>query len=107
MMYTIINDKKINIITLNSFFKRFIGLMFKKNTITDIYMFPNCFGIHTFFMRQKIDLCFLDKDYKIIDTVSCVKKNKVMIRKSYYVLEMPLDTARYLEKGKILNIYNE
>lgn len=106
-MYTIINDKKIEIITLKSFFKRAKGLMFKKDKITNIYLFPKCSSIHTFFMKQKIDLCFLDKDYKILETISNLNKNKIIIKRGYFVLEMPLNTACYLKKGDIFPIYDK
>lgn len=106
-MYTIINDKKIKIITLKSFYKRLNGLMFKREKINDIYIFPKCNGIHTFFMRQNIDICFLDKDFKIIDTISNLKKNKIIIKRGYYVLEMPLNTACFLKTGTTFSIYKD
>ena len=64
-MYTIINDKKIAIITLKSFLERFKGLMFKQEKIKNIYLFPKCQGIHTFFMKIPIDVVLTDKNNNI------------------------------------------
>lgn len=105
-MYTIINDKKYNIITCNNFFKRLKGLMFKKEKITDIYLFPKCSCIHTFFMKQNIDICIISKKNRIIYLKSNLSKNKIIIKKGYSILEMPLETAKYLNIGDNLKIYN-
>lgn len=105
MKYTIINDKKYNIITYSNFFNKLKGLMFKKEPIKNIYMFTNCSSIHTLFMKQNIDLCILDKNYKIIYSEENVTKNKLIIKNGYYTLEMPLNTAKYLKTGDKLKIY--
>ena len=98
-MHTIINDKRIKIITFNTFFKKGKGLMFRKTPIKDIYMFKKCSSIHTFFMFQNIDVCILDKDYKIIYLKENMKKNRILVKKGYYTLEMPLETSKYLKVG--------
>lgn len=103
-MYTIINNKKYNIIKMNTFFKRLKGLMFKKEPIKDIYMFPRCSSIHTFFMKQNIDICILDKNYKIVYLHKSLEKGKILIKKGYYTLEMPLNTCNHLTLGKTLTI---
>ena len=103
-MYTIINNKKYNIIKMNTFFKRLKGLMFKKDPIKDIYIFPRCSSIHTFFMKQNIDICILDKNYKIVYLHKSLEKGKILIKKGYYTLEMPLNTCNDLTLGETLNI---
>src|SRR5574344_1706565 len=103
-MYTIINDKKYNIITCRSFKKRFMGLMFRKKIISDIYMFPKCSKIHTFFMRQNIDICILDKSFNIIYLCYNVGKNRLILKKGYYTLEMPSGLSKYLALGEELKI---
>ena len=54
---------KIKIINANTFFKRFKGLMLKKD-IDFAILFCNLkdSSIHTHFMRFEIDVYFLDKD---------------------------------------------
>ena len=103
-MYTIIDDKKYEIITLKSFFDKLKGLMPEKNKITKIYLFENCSSIHTFFMKQNIDICILDKNYKIVYLKENMQKNKILIKKGYYTLEMPLKLASKLKVGDTLKI---
>lgn len=103
-MYTIIDDKKYEIITLKSFLSKLKGLMFEKNKITKIYLFKNCSSIHTFFMKQNIDICILDKNYKIVYLKENMKKNKILIKKGYYTLEMPLNLTNKLKVGETLKI---
>ena len=103
-MYTLINNKKYKIITMNTFFKRLKGLMFKKEPIRDIYLFPRCSSIHTYFMKQKIDVCILDKNFYITYLEKNVKPRKIIIKKGYYTLEMPLNTAKKLKLGSKIKI---
>lgn len=103
-MHVIINNKKYNIVVMNSFFKRLKGLMFKKEAINTIYIFPRCSSIHTFFMKQSIDVCILDKNYIITYKCSSLKPRRILIKKGYYTLEMPLNTSKYLSIGKELKI---
>ena len=49
-MRLIIDNKEQNFYVCNSFKSRFFGLMGKVN-IKDIYIFPKCNSIHTFFMK--------------------------------------------------------
>jgi hypothetical protein len=103
-MYIVINNKKYDIVVMNSFFKRLKGLMFRKDPINKIYMFPRCSSIHTFFMRQLIDVCILDKDYIVTYKCSSIRPRRILIKKGYYTLEMPLDTSKYLDIGKQVKI---
>ena len=95
-MQVIIGNKKYNVHYMNTFFKRLKGLMFKKEIITDIYLFPRCSSIHTYFMRQDIDICILDKNYNVLYKKENLKPNKIVIKKGYYTLEMPIGTARHI-----------
>ena len=72
--------------------------------IKDIYMFPRCSSIHTFFMKQNIDICILDKNYKIVYLRKSLEKGKILIKKGYYTLEMPLNTCKSLTLGETLEI---
>ncbi len=55
------NNKVISEVYLaDTFFKKFLGLMFKKNIPEDLaYYFPKTSVIHMFFMRFKIDVVYL------------------------------------------------
>ena len=61
-----------------SFKERLIGLMFKKN-IKEGLLFDNCKSIHTFFMKEEIDILCTDKKDNIIKTFKNVKPNKIII----------------------------
>ena len=62
----------------DSFFKRFIGLMFKKNIKYGL-LFKNCKSIHTFFMFDAIDIVFTDKNDTIIKTYKNLKPGRILI----------------------------
>ena len=103
-MKIIIDSKTYTLIEMNTFFKRLKGLMFKKDPITNIYLFKKCHSIHTFFMKQHIDVCMLDKNYKIVFKKENVKPYSIIIGKGYYTLEMPIDTAKKLKINDKLKI---
>ena len=58
----------VKIMHADNFYKRFKGLMFKKN-IDFVLLFCNLNGssIHTSFMRFEIDIYFLDKDKVVFE----------------------------------------
>ncbi len=103
-MYTIINNKKYKVIIMNTFIKRLKGLMLKKEPIKEIYLFPKCSSIHTYFMKQNIDVCILNKDYKVVYKKDSLKPKKVLIKKGYYTLEMPLNTVKNIKINDIIKI---
>ena len=73
----------------NTFIKKLKGLMFKKN-INYGLMFKKCNSIHTFFMKQNIDVIFLDKNNNIIKRYNNITKNKILICKdAFQVIEIP------------------
>jgi len=55
-------------------------------------------------MKQNIDLCILDKNFKILYLYENLSKNKVIIKKGFYTLEMPLGTSKYLKLNEKLII---
>lgn len=105
-MYIIINKKKYKINTMNTFYKRLKGLMFKKEPIKEIYLFPRCSSIHTYFMKQNIDICILNRNYEVVYIKENLKKNRIVIKKGYYTLEMPLKTAKDIKVGSKIIIHD-
>ena len=78
-----------------------MGLMFKKD-ITPI-CFPKCKSIHTFFMRQNIDVVMTDKESKVIAIYKNVSKNKIIMnRKAYNTYELPVDKYKIKLNDKII-----
>lgn len=95
---------KLKIINCNSFWKRFKGLMLKKN-INYILCFPKCNSIHTFFMLKPIDVIMTDKDYNILYIFYNLKPNRIVLPKKrvYYTYELPINTIR-VKIGDKLNL---
>lgn len=103
-MYVVINNKKYDIEYMNTFFKRLKGLMLKKDKINKIYVFPRCCSIHTYFMKQNIDVCMLDKNYKVTYVKENLVPNRILIKNGYYTLEMPLGVAKNIKINDIIKI---
>lgn len=79
-MKLVLDDKEINLIECKSFYSRFKGFMFTKN-IDKALLFDKCKSIHTFFMRDNIDVIMCDKDNNILYYVKDLAKNKVILPK--------------------------
>ncbi len=83
----------------DSFKRRILGLMFKKEWKNfDGLLLSPCGSIHTFWMRMKIDICFLDTDQRVLKVVSRLKPWRLAIglKGSQMTLELP---AGALEKS--------
>ena len=79
-MNLVYNRKKIKIIDCKSFFSRLRGFMFK-NKIDYALLFDRCNSIHTFFMKENIDVIMCDKDNYILYFYSDLPKNKIILPK--------------------------
>jgi len=83
----------------SNYFDKLFGLMFKKNIEYGI-LIKNCRSIHTFFMRKKIDVLFLDMDEQIISVRYNVPAWRVLgEKKARHVLELP--TGYYNNEKKL------
>ena len=97
----------LKVIIADSFFTRFLGLMFRKKLpeATALLLAP-CNSVHMCFMRFPIDVVYLDKDYKIIKVVNNLKPwiGLSICSKASAVLEMTAGEAERcgLEEGKEL-----
>lgn len=76
-MKFIYNNKEIELINCKSFYTRLMGNMFKKN-ISKALLFEKCNSIHTFFMREKIDVIMCDKDNCIKAVFKNLDKNRII-----------------------------
>lgn len=79
-MKLIINNKDIDIYECKSFLERLKGFMFKKKFDYAIF-FNKCNSIHTFFMKESIDVIMCDNDNKVLYFYSNLSKNKVILPK--------------------------
>lgn len=103
-------DKLINIkiIHANTFFKRFIGLMGKKN-FDSAMLFTNFKDstIHTHFMRFDIDVYFLDENHVVFDKVTLTPWKFYKPSKSAkYILETKKDRLN-IQIGEKIEIKNK
>ena len=64
-MYIKYNNKTIKVINCINFYSRLKGFMFKKN-IDYSLLFNKCNSIHTFFMKENIDVILCDKNNNIL-----------------------------------------
>ena len=65
-MKIILKNKEINVKTCQKFKDRLLGMMFKKEKLNYGLCFPKCNSIHTFFMRDSIDVIMTNKENKIL-----------------------------------------
>jgi uncharacterized protein len=74
-----------------SFKDRLFGLIFKNIKKGQGFVINDCNSIHTFWMRYKIDVVFLDKNNKIIKLYESFKPFRVtpVIKFSSCIIEFP------------------
>lgn len=88
---------EINVKLCSNFKDRLFGLMLKKEKVNYGLCFPKCNSIHTFFMKQKIDVFMTDKNNKVIYIVKNLKPWKIILPKKnvYYTYEFSTDLVDY------------
>ena len=81
----------------DSLFDKFKGLMFQKNFNYGIRL--RCNGIHTFFMKENIDVILTDQKNKILHIIKDLKPNKIILPKKniYYTYELPTGNIKNLK----------
>ena len=104
-MYIVINNKKINVIEASTFKQRLYGLMGKTN-IDYAMLFEKCNSIHTFFMKENIDIIGLDPNNKVIYKYENLSKNKIIKVDNKLnetsILELPCGYAKYIKLNGII-----
>ena len=69
-------------------------------------LFPNCNGIHTYFMKEEIDVIALNEENQVIYIYRNVPKNKIIkiseSPKKTSILELPKNASEKLYIGSIL-----
>ena len=96
------------IIKANTFKTKLLGLMFKKN-INYGLLIINCKSIHTFFMKENIDVILLDKNNKILKINKNIKPNKIIIfktKKRTNILELPNNSSLNLKINEVIDFNN-
>lgn len=79
---------------------KLLGFMFKKNIGYALRF--RCRSIHTFFMKENIDVIITDKSNKVLYVYNNLSKNKIIIKKdAYYFYELPNNTNTYKVNDRI------
>lgn len=96
---------KIKVYEAKTFKQRLFGLMFKRN-INYCLLFKKCNSIHTFFMKEKIDVVMTDKNNKVLYIKKNMKKNRIILPKKgvYNTYEFPNNFIKDLEINETLKI---
>ncbi len=103
-MKIIVNKQKFNLEVADSFKKRLFGLMGKKNISIGLF-FPKTKAIHTFFMKDNIDIIMINKNNEVVYYKPCLPKNKIIIKKeAYHTIELPKNSITNLKIGDKLTI---
>ncbi|MCL4376869.1 MAG: DUF192 domain-containing protein [Actinobacteria bacterium] len=93
-----------------NFSDRLFGLIFRNLEDNQGFVIENCNSIHTFWMRYKIDLIFLDRENKIIKLYENFKQFRFtpVIKNACKVIELPASTIKnnHLKTGEILRFLN-
>ncbi|PWK12810.1 DUF192 domain-containing protein [Tumebacillus permanentifrigoris] len=80
--------------TAQSFWTGLRGWMGRDLQTGAALVIRQCYGIHTFFMREEIDVVFLDDEHRIVDMLHGVRPNQLakLVRKAAHVIEFPAGT---------------
>lgn len=102
-MKLLLNNSEIEIKRYVNFKDKLLGLMFKKNLNYGICL-ENCRSIHTFFMKENIDIIMTDKKYKVLYIFNNFKQNRIVLPKKsvYYTFELPSNTNTYQISDKLI-----
>jgi len=93
-MKLVINNKEFEIKECIKFKDRLLGLMFKKNFNYGL-LFNKCSSIHTFFMREDIDVIGLDDNDKIIGYKKNLKPYRFLkLKGAKKIIELPANSIK-------------
>lgn len=109
-MYLRINKKKLPIVLANNFQKRLQGLM-GVFPITYGMLFLHCDAIHTFFMKDAIDIVGLNQNNQIIYLYQNLSPNRILRishgKEKIHILELPKNTSKTFTLGETLFFEDE
>ena len=92
------------IIIAKTFKQKLFGLMGKKN-INYGMLFPFVNSIHTFFMKESIDVIGLNQNYIITEIHPNIKPNHTLfLTKATHTLELPDNLSKQYKIGQKINI---
>jgi hypothetical protein len=89
----------------NNFFKRLKGYMFQKRPMnSEIMIFDNCNSVHTFNMKFKIDILFLDAQNRVVKKSSSVPHGRFLspVKEASRVVEAPDGLFDQIEENDVV-----
>lgn len=102
------NGRKYDIIEPRNFIERFKVLKFDLVKLDYAILFSNRRSISTYFFCQKVDICFTDKDNKIVYLYNGVKsERKIRKFKKYNIYIFPDEALKYYSVSDKLNVKYE
>ena len=108
-MYINIDSKNIKITVLNNFYKRIKALL--KNKINYGKLIPECTKIHTYFIKDNIDILILNNKNAVIYKYQNFPKNKIICvkeaKKKTSFLILPKNTSQNIKISDVLTFENE
>lgn len=101
-MKLVINKKEINLIECKSFYSRLKGFMFEKN-INKALLFDKCNSIHTFFMKENIDVILCNKNNEILYYYQNLPPNRIIFPKKNVtkVFELPTNYFNIKQNNRL------
>ncbi len=104
-MKLLLNGQYIKILEANTFKERLIGLIGQEN-IDYGMLFPACNSIHTFLMKEPIDVIGIDENHQILFIERNLRKNRIVrihhpIKKTS-ILELPHHSSFSFHLGEKL-----
>lgn len=110
MFKTLIYEAEVieEIFVADSFMKRLLGYMFRKNPHYEGILFEPCNSIHTFFMRFPIDVLFINDNMEVTKKISGLKAGKVIMpqKEVTMVIEGKEGTFKNIKEGDKLILIN-
>lgn len=102
-MNLIYKNKNIKIKECTTFFDRFLGFMGKTNINTGL-LFNHCSSIHTFFMKENIDVIMLNNHNEILYYFPNLPKNKIILPKKNVTktIELPPNYFNFKIYDKVI-----
>lgn len=99
---------KMKIKIAKNFKDKLLGLIGQKNIDYGL-LITNCKSIHTYFMKENIDLVLLDEYNRILMINRNIKPNKIVIfhsKKRTNILELPNNSSLSLNVNDIIDLNN-
>ena len=103
MVKTLVYESEIiaQIFIADTFIKRFLGYMFRKEPHHEGILIKPCNSIHTFFMRFPIDVLFIDENMKVVKKIANLETGKIIMpqKKCEMVIEGKSGMFKNINEG--------